>query len=195
MSPEIEVSGKTARIAGEALEFFQSGKIDEGAEKLSRAFALSKKTAGDKGPMLSVIAYIGMINDLGNRTGVDARAVDMISAKHTQVCGILEEWAWKRREKGSQITLDCHEACKRYCGDTNLPEEVRGAKEEIGIPAMIMKEFGADIDDAQKTMTAIENCFVAVEELPRKTKLQQNGLAQPGVAGLGGADSGRSAGR
>lgn len=170
------LSPKVAGVAAEALAFFQRGDVDAGAARLSRAYALHRKTSPSRTPLINVVAYLGLLNDLPENPSSDWNAAHRLVMKHTGVCGVLEEWAFNRPSMGRTSSAEYHAACRRFCADVPLSEEMRGDQDQIGLVAAILMEHGAALESPSAAMSAIEECLSAVSEI---SPPPQRGSVQP----------------
>ena len=158
---------KVAAIASTALGYFQQGDILSGTERLSKAYALARKTSPHASPILPLVGYLGLLNDSDSsakQTPNPASATRLVN-RHVGICGVIEEWSFERASGKKDISGDFHLAASRFCLDGSLSEEMRGAQDQIGIPAQILNEFGVDVSTPQKTMEAIEKYLSVVGEM------------------------------
>lgn len=162
-----EMHPKVAGMVSSALGFFQKGDISSGTERLSRAYALARKTSAQASPILPLVGYLGLLNDSDSSSSrpADLRATSRLVSRHTGICGVIEEWSFERSAGKKDISADFQAAASRFCIEGSLSEEMRGAQDQIGIPAQILNEFGVDVGTPQKTMDAIEKYLSAVGEM------------------------------
>lgn len=158
---------KVAQMATSALGFFQKGDIESGTGRLSKAYALSRKTSPQNSPILPLVGYLGLLNDSDSITPrvADPKSTSRLVNRHIGICGVIEEWSFERAMGKKDISTDFHAAASRFCLEGSLSEEMRGAQDQIGIPAQILNEFGVDVSTPQKTMDAIEKYLSVVGEM------------------------------
>jgi len=159
------LSPKVSALTSEALSLFQRGDLDAGTRRLSKAYALHRKTSPARTPLIHVVAYLGLLNDLPEKPAGDWRAASRLVMRHTGVCGVLEEWAFERSRTGKSVSENFHAACRRFCEDVPLSEEMRGEQDQIGLVAAILQEHGAQLETPADAMSAIEKCLSAVSEI------------------------------
>jgi hypothetical protein len=172
----LQMHPKVASLASSALGFFQKGDILSGTARLGKAYALSKKVPSPASPILPLVAYLGLLND-GEEAGgspPDPATTSKLVGRHTGICGVIETWTFERSLGKASITPEYHAAASRFCLEGSLSEEMRGKKDEIGIPAQILNEFGVDVSTPQKTMDAIQTYLSAVGEMAPEASLESS---------------------
>lgn len=160
-----DLSPKVAGIAAEALGFFQRGDVDSGTKRLAKAFALHRKTSPERTPLINVVAYLGLLNDLPATPKPEWNSAHRLVMRHTGVCALLEEWTFERATKGKSVSENFHAACRRFCEDVPLSEEIRGDQDQIGLVAAILREHGAPLETPGAAMSAIEECLARVSDI------------------------------
>lgn len=168
MHPKVEA------MAAAALGFFQKGDISSGTGRLSKAYALSRKTTPTSSPILPLVGYLGLLNDSDSPQPrpADPRSTSRLVGRHHGICGVIEEWSFERAMGKKDISTEFHAAASRFCLDSSLSEEMRGVQDQIGIPAQILNEFGVDVSTPQKTMEAVEKYLSVVGEMAPEQKDQ-----------------------
>lgn len=154
-----------AGITAEAMGFFQRGDVDSGSKRLAKAFALHRKTSPERTPLINVVAYLGLLNDLPATPSSDWNAAHRLVMRHTGVCALLEEWTFERATKGKSVSENFHAACRRFCEDVPLSEEIRGDQDQIGLVAAILREHGTPMETPAAAMSAIEQCLARVSDI------------------------------
>lgn len=157
-----DLSPKVASIASEAMGFFQKGDVGAGTLRLTKAFALHRKTSPTRTPLINVVAYLGLLNDLPASPSSEWKETHRLVMRHTGVCALLEEWTFERASKGKSVSENFHAACRRFCEDVPLSEEMRGDQDQIGLVAAILREHGAPLETPAAAMAAIEDCLSRV---------------------------------
>jgi hypothetical protein len=183
------LSPKVSSLTAEALSLFQRGDLDSGSSRLSKAYALHRKTSATRTPLIHVVAYLGLLNDLPEKPDGDWKSASRLVMRHTGVSGVLEEWAFERSRVGKSVSANFHAACRRFCEDVPLSEEVRGEQDQIGLVAAILQEHGVRLETPGDAMSAIEKCLSAVSEITpspsRPAASSQTPLPSHGSAGPG----------
>ncbi len=179
---QIDLSPKVARIASEALGHFQRGDVDNGVRRLGRAYALQRKTSPTRTPLINVVAYLGLLNDLPATPKGEWGSSHRLVMRHTGVSALLEEWTFERAIQGQKVSENFHAACRRFCEDVPLSEEMRGDQDQIGLVAAILREHGAPLENPAAAMSAIENCLATVSQIsppPPSSNSQRLGAENP----------------